>query len=148
MLDKDKDTWISFYDFLAPLMPILPPEVATVFTQESRYKTQTFQEIRTAFNAVKYETDISMFQANVKTLALKLAEKPDPHGSILVRALEQGLTLIKHTEPEISQSVFRTMMARLEKRSFFTFVSKLYQREIKLNCDDAKEKPKEIANLY
>jgi hypothetical protein len=78
MLDKDKDTWISFYDFLAPLMPILPPEVATVFTQESRYKTQTFNEIRSAFNAVKEETDVSMFQANVKTLARKLAEKPDP----------------------------------------------------------------------
>jgi hypothetical protein len=32
MLDKDKDMWISFYDFLSPLMPILPPEVAMVFT--------------------------------------------------------------------------------------------------------------------
>lgn len=84
----------------------------------------------------------------MKTLALKLAEHPDPHGSILVRVLEQGLTLIKHTEPEIPQSVFRTMMARLEKRSLFTFVSKLFQREIKLNCNDAKDKPKEIANLY
>jgi hypothetical protein len=61
-----------------------------------------------------------------------------------VRALEQGLTLIKHQEPEISQSVFRTMMARLEKRSFLTFVSKLYQREIKLNCSEEKDKPKEI----
>jgi len=40
------------------LMPILPPEVATVFTQESRYKNQTFNEIRSAFDTVKEETDI------------------------------------------------------------------------------------------
>ena len=36
----------------------------------------------------------------------------------------------------------------LEKRSFLTFVSKLYQREIKLNCSDDKDKPHEIQNLY
>lgn len=40
------------------------------------------------------------------------------------------------------------MMARLEKRSFFTFVSKIYQREIKLNCSDSTDKPKEIPSLY
>jgi hypothetical protein len=69
MLDRDKDTWISFHDFLAPLLPILPPEVSTVFTQESRYKTQTFHEIRRAFDVVKVETDIAQYEANVKAIA-------------------------------------------------------------------------------
>lgn len=79
MLDQDKDTWVSFHDFLWPLLPILPPEVSTIFTQESRHKTHTFGEIRHAFDLVK-DGD----EASVKAIAAKLAEKPDPQGKILL----------------------------------------------------------------
>ena len=32
MLDEDKDGLVSFTDFITPLMPILPTEVALMFT--------------------------------------------------------------------------------------------------------------------
>ena len=36
LLDGDKDTLISFFDLLTPLMSILPAEVTTMFTHDHR----------------------------------------------------------------------------------------------------------------
>ena len=32
MLDEDTDSLVSFFDFITPLMPLLPPEVSMMFT--------------------------------------------------------------------------------------------------------------------
>ena len=57
MLDKDQDHWVSFFDFLAPLLPLLPPEVATIFTSESLFKSETFQQLRQTFDDIKLEVN-------------------------------------------------------------------------------------------
>jgi Mn-dependent DtxR family transcriptional regulator len=39
--------------------------------------------------------------------------------------------LINHTDEDISAQTFKQMMARLEKRSFISFVSRLHAHETK-----------------
>ena len=68
---------ISFYDFLGPLLPMLPPEVSKVFVCENRYKNGVFNEIRSAFEAVRVGKD-NNFSAEISALTKKIAEKPDP----------------------------------------------------------------------
>ena len=34
LLDTDKDGLVGFFDFLQPIMHIVPPEVMTAFTQD------------------------------------------------------------------------------------------------------------------
>ena len=50
MLDEDEDTLVSFYDFLTPLMSTLPHEVAAMFTQDQRYRQESFNDLRIAFD--------------------------------------------------------------------------------------------------
>ena len=50
VLDEDNDGLVSFYDFITPLMPILPAEVAAMFTQDHRFKQETFNDMRIAFD--------------------------------------------------------------------------------------------------
>lgn len=37
-LDKDEDQLVSFTDFLAPVLSIVPPEVAITFISDVRFK--------------------------------------------------------------------------------------------------------------
>jgi len=34
LLDTDRDTFVGFFDFIQPLMQVVPPEVLTAFTQD------------------------------------------------------------------------------------------------------------------
>ena len=50
MLDEDDDKLVSFYDFITPLMSTLPHEVAAMFTQDQRYKQESFNDLRIMFD--------------------------------------------------------------------------------------------------
>ena len=50
MLDEDTDSLVSFYDFITPLMSTLPNEVAAMFTQDQRYRQESFNDLRIAFD--------------------------------------------------------------------------------------------------
>ena len=38
LLDTDKDSHIGFFDFLQPLMHVVPAEVVAAFTQDQRFR--------------------------------------------------------------------------------------------------------------
>ena len=38
LLDTDKDNHIGFFDFLQPIINVVPPEVITAFTQDQRFR--------------------------------------------------------------------------------------------------------------
>jgi len=49
LLDKDNDRFVSFQDFLGPLLPMLPAEVAKVFIEDQQFQNETHNELRAAF---------------------------------------------------------------------------------------------------
>ena len=127
LLDEDKDSLVSFFDLLTPLMSILPPEVTTMFTQDHRFKQETFNDMRIAFDQVAKTAD-GKTAASVLSLRSKLQEHS--RGKELLRQLDNMLTLLRLSDTEeISQADYLVGLARLEKRAMFTFVSKIYQAE-------------------
>jgi len=108
---------------------MIPAEVVTAFAQDQRFKQETFNDLRLAFDASK-TTVAGAVQANVDTLRSKLIEKGVEQSKQLNRALDQLLHLVKHQEGSPLTSVdFYTGVLRLEKRTLLTFTSKLYQEE-------------------
>ena len=127
LLDEDKDTLVSFFDLLTPLMRILPAEVTTMFTHDHRYVQETFNDMRIAFDQVS-TTENGATKASIISLRMKLQEHS--RSKDLMRQLEGMLTLLRLSDSEaISQTDYLVGLARLEKRAMFTFVSKLYQVE-------------------
>jgi hypothetical protein len=61
-------------------------------------------------------------------LRTKILSKPESQSQILIQNLKSLLSLMKIPENvnEITQEMFDLGMARIEKRSIMTFVSKLY----------------------
>jgi hypothetical protein len=49
LLDKDGDRFVSFQDFLGPLLPRLPQEVAKVFMEDLQFQNETHNELRAAY---------------------------------------------------------------------------------------------------
>ena len=127
LLDDDKDTLISFFDLLTPLMRILPAEVTTMFTHDHRYVQETFNDMRICFDQVS-TTEGGTTKAAIMSLRIKLQEHS--RSKDLIRQLEGMLTLLRLSDTEsISQTDYLVGLARLEKRAMFTFVSKIYQAE-------------------
>ena len=75
LLDSDKDTLISFFDLLTPLMSILPAEVTTMFTHDHRYVAETFNDMRIVYDQVA-TTENSTTKASIVSLRMKLHEHP------------------------------------------------------------------------
>lgn len=127
MLDEDTDSLVSFYDFITPLMSTLPNEVAAMFTQDQRYRQESFNDLRIAFDQ---ESRIHEGQT-VGNIAAIRARVGKSSRKELGRQFENMLQLLKvqDTEVEISQADFLVGLARLEKRALLTFVSKIYQAE-------------------
>ena len=71
VLDEDKDGLVSFFDFITPLMSMLPPEVAMMFTQDHRFKQETFNDMRIAFDQVSKSID-GKTKADIHILRAKL----------------------------------------------------------------------------
>ena len=61
-------------------------------------------------------------------LRTKILSKPESQSQILIQNLKSLLSLMKILENvnEITQEMFDLGMARIEKRSIMTFVSKLF----------------------
>ena len=61
-------------------------------------------------------------------LRTKILSKPESQSQILIQNLKSLLSLMKIPENvnEITQEMFDLGMARIEKRSIMTFVSKLF----------------------
>ena len=97
LLDEDKDGLVSFFDFITPLMSILPPEVTTMFTQDHRFKQETFNDIRIAFDQVSKRID-GATTADLLTLRGKLHEHS--RGKELVRQFDNMLTLLRLSDTE------------------------------------------------
>ena len=100
LLDEDKDSLVSFFDLLTPLMPILPPEVTTMFTQDHRFKQETFNDMRTAFDQVSKTAD-GKTSASILSIRAKLMD----HGrrKDLIPQLDNMLALLRLSdEQEIS----------------------------------------------
>ena len=57
LLDTDKDNLIGFYDFLAPILHVVPAEVMTAFTADQRFKQETFNDLRLAFQSCRTTVD-------------------------------------------------------------------------------------------
>ena len=49
MLDEDKDKMVGFFDFLTPVMSMLPPEVATAFQNDQRFQQESLNDLRNLF---------------------------------------------------------------------------------------------------
>ena len=127
LLDEDKDSLVSFFDLLTPLMAILPPEVTTMFTQDHRFKQETFNDMRIAFDQVSQTVD---GKTTASILSLKTKITDHSRRKDLMHQLDNMITLLRLSdEQEISQADFLVGLARLEKRAMFTFVSKIYQAE-------------------
>ena len=75
LLDSDKDTLISFFDLLTPLMSILPGEVTSMFTHDHRYVAETFNDMRIVYNQVA-TTENGTTKASIVSLRMKLHEHP------------------------------------------------------------------------
>lgn len=133
LLDTDKDSYIGFFDFLQPIIHVVPPEVITSFTQDERFKQEVFNDLRLAYDSVKttVATPIGpQVQVDVNTLSAKLIEKGTEQGKHLSRIFNSLLALIKHQEGQpLNTTDFQIGVCRLEKRALFTFTSKLYQDE-------------------
>ena len=95
LLDTDKDNHIGFFDFLQPIINVVPPEVITAFTQDQRFRQETFNDLRIAFDAVKRSVG-GVVQADVDIIKSKLYEKGIEQSKLLQRALDQLVSLIKH----------------------------------------------------
>ena len=82
LLDKDRDGQMSFNDFVAPLLPMLQPEVAALFTNDMRFKSETYNELRSVYNTVrkinKGETP------TIEQLRLKIQERPDAVSNLIL----------------------------------------------------------------
>ena len=129
LLDTDKDNHIGFFDFLSPILHVVPPEVITAFTQDQRFKQETFNDLRMAFDAAKNSV-AGVVSAEVDHIRNKLFEKGIEQSKQLGRALDQLLSLTKHQEgTPIGVNEFHLGILRLEKRTMLTFTSKLYQEE-------------------
>ena len=50
ILDLDKDGFVGFFDFLQPLMSVIPQDVIAMFSQDQRFQQETFNELRIAFS--------------------------------------------------------------------------------------------------
>jgi len=133
LLDTDKDAFIGFFDFLQPILHIVPAEVLTAFTQDQRFKQEVFNDIRLAYDSVKTTVPTEngpQVQADASTLHAKLIEKGSEQSKHLTRAFDQLLHLIKHQEgTPLLTTDFHVGITRLEKRALLTFTSKLFQEE-------------------
>jgi hypothetical protein len=95
LLDTDKDSHIGFFDFLQPILNVVPTEVLSAFTQDQRFKQETFNDLRLAYDAVK-RTVGNVVQAEVEAIKNKLYEKGLEQSKSLLRAVDQLVSLIKH----------------------------------------------------
>ena len=75
LLDTDKDELIGFYDFLVPILHVLPAEILAAFTADQRFKQETFNDLRIAYNACKTKAEGGYFAANIDLLRSKFVEK-------------------------------------------------------------------------
>lgn len=53
LLDTDKDSHIGFFDFLQPILHVVPSEVLNTFLQDQRFKQEVFNDLRLAFDTIK-----------------------------------------------------------------------------------------------
>ena len=53
LLDTDKDSHIGFFDFLQPMLHLVPPEVIQALTQDQRFRQETFNDLRLAYDSCK-----------------------------------------------------------------------------------------------
>lgn len=82
--------------------------------------------MRLGFDAVKKPVN-GVNCGEISILKSKLYEKGIEQSKQLIRAVDQLTSLIKHDETTpISQSDFELGILRLEKRTLFTFTSKLF----------------------
>ena len=130
LLDTDKDEHVGFFDFLQPIIHVVPPELVTAFTQDQRFKQETFNELRLAFDSVKKPSQSGTIECDVVMLESKLQAKGVEQFKQLKRAFHQLLHLVKHQQgTPLNTTDFHVGVTRLEKRALFTFASKLYQEE-------------------
>ena len=52
MLDTDNDNLIGFIEFIAPVMTLLPSEVATALTNDMRFKNETLNDLRLVYEEI------------------------------------------------------------------------------------------------
>ena len=97
LLDEDKDTLVSFFDLLTPLMRILPAEVTTMFTHDHRYVQETFNDMRIAFDQVS-ATENGTTKAAIVSLRMKLQEHS--RSKDLLRQFDSMLTLLRLSDSE------------------------------------------------
>lgn len=130
LLDTDKDKLVGFFDFLSPLLHVIPSELLTAFTQDQRFKQETFNDLRLCFDETKKRVD-GQLVIDINLFKATLQEKGPAQSKILNRAFDQLLALIKVApgQEKVQERDFFVGIARLEKRTLFTFVSQLYQQQ-------------------
>ena len=95
LLDTDKDSHIGFFDFLQPMLHLVPPEVIQALTQDQRFRQETFNDLRLAYDSCKQYVN-GEIQATIDALKSKFIEKGPEQDRQLTRALDQLLHLVKH----------------------------------------------------
>ena len=74
LLDTDKDSHIGFFDFLQPMLHLVPPEVIQALTQDQRFRQETFNDLRLAYDSCKQYVN-GEIQATIDALKSKFIEK-------------------------------------------------------------------------
>lgn len=87
LLDTDKDQHIGFFDFLQPILHVVPSEVLNTFMQDQRFKQETFNDLRLGFDAVKKPANGGNC-AEISILKAKLYEKGIEQSKQLLRAVD------------------------------------------------------------
>lgn len=119
LLDIDGDNYLSFAEFLAPMMDQIPPRVAIVFVSDIRFKLEVFHNLRSAFKTVSKISEL----VTKDLIKGKLSERKDSLSEHFVVALD---ALVFDTE-ELNHKQFMREVARMEKHCLNSFANLLFR---------------------
>lgn len=97
-LDKDEDQLVSFTDFLAPTLSIVPPEVAITFISDVRFKMDCLAAIRQCFTVCAKISEA----VTVDLIRGKIEDRQDD----LVPHMLDAMDMIRFESEPISHAAF------------------------------------------
>lgn len=115
LLDSDQDNLVSFTDFLAPLLIIIPPQVAIVFISDMRFKMDMCSNLRRAYQTVSKISEA----VTTDLIKGKVEERQDG----LVPFILQVLGSLKFESEIITENQFMRELAQVEKHALVSFAN-------------------------
>ena len=96
MLDEDKDKLVGFFDFLTPIMTLLPPEVAIAFQNDQRFQQESMNDLRALFiQSRTANKESSRYEVRLSDLKTNMFTKSDNQKQSLLKNLKELMSLMK-----------------------------------------------------